>query len=222
MTSTGNDIVALKAINIARTQQPNFYLKIISAEEKNLYDQRFSDKLPLGHFVWLLWSVKESAYKYLQRITPELAFSPTRILITLLELPTSSPPINFEGNKIESRGFDKGSVYKGIAGFGTDLLYFSSVINDDFIFTVVNCEDNFGDICWGIELIDSAEPAHQSKAVREFLLNRLNNLFPGGKWQIEKNVHSCPFLLKEGFEIAVPVSLTHHDGWVGYVFQVKD
>lgn len=221
MTSTGNDIVALKAINVARTKQPNFYSKIISPEEKNLYDQKFAGKIPFKNYVWLLWSVKESAYKYLQRITPELVFSPTRILTTLLELPADQKSIKFDENKAEGQGFDKGSVYKGIAGFGTDMLYFSSIVNGDFIFTVVNNVDDFNDTCWGIQLIDSAEPQDQSKAVRELLLNRLNSLFPGGKWQIEKSPHGYPVLLKDGFEMEMPVSLAHHEEWVGYVFRMR-
>ncbi|MGZ3833295.1 MAG: 4'-phosphopantetheinyl transferase family protein, partial [Mucilaginibacter sp.] len=107
MISTGNDIVALKTINIARTKQQNFYRKIISASEKDLYDRQISDKLPFDVFVWLLWSVKESGYKYLQRITPELVFSPTKIIITQLALPADNFVEQFEG-----RGFDEDSVYK--------------------------------------------------------------------------------------------------------------
>ena len=44
MISTGNDIVALKAINVARTKQPNFYQKIFPFPKKNFIDQQFSDK----------------------------------------------------------------------------------------------------------------------------------------------------------------------------------
>ena len=72
MISTGNDIVALKAINVARTKQQNFYSKIITVSEKALYDEHFSGRLLFEHFVWLAWSVKESVFKYLQRINPDL------------------------------------------------------------------------------------------------------------------------------------------------------
>jgi phosphopantetheinyl transferase (holo-ACP synthase) len=118
MISTGNDIIALKTINIARTKQKNFYRKIISTSEKDLYDRQFSDNLPFDVFVWLLWSVKESVYKYLQRITPELVFSPTKIIITQLALPADNFVEQFEG-----RGFDEISVYKGIVSFGDHALY---------------------------------------------------------------------------------------------------
>jgi len=55
MTSTGNDIVALNAIAIARTKQNRFYSKILSPSEKNLYSQAGFSKIPFENFVWLLW-----------------------------------------------------------------------------------------------------------------------------------------------------------------------
>src|SRR5437879_4917257 len=109
MMSTGNDIVALKAINIARTKQYNFYKKVISVSEKDLYDRQFSDKIPFENFIWLLWSVKESVYKYLQRITPQLVFSPARIIISQIHLPSGNTTTTLEG-----RDFDDRTVFKAI------------------------------------------------------------------------------------------------------------
>jgi len=63
MISTGNDIVAFKAINVTRTKQQNFYSKIITDSEKTLYDEQFSDRLPFEQFIWLALSVKESVFK---------------------------------------------------------------------------------------------------------------------------------------------------------------
>src|ERR1700761_9130738 len=113
MTSTGNDIVALKAINIARTKQPNFYSKILSVSEKDLYDQPFSDKIPFENFVWLCWSIKESAYKFLDRIVPDRVFSPTRTIVSSIELPTHLVLSEFDG-QAEGCGFDNKTAYKGI------------------------------------------------------------------------------------------------------------
>jgi phosphopantetheinyl transferase (holo-ACP synthase) len=217
MISTGNDIIALKAINIARTKQQNFYRKIISASEKDLYEHQLSDKLPIDVFVWLLWSVKESVYKYLQRITPELVFSPTRVIITKLSLPVSNFVERFEG-----RGFDENSVYKSVVSFGDHILYSRSIISEEFIFSVVNCTDDFGHIRWGIQLIDSSEPDVQSKAVREFLLEKLNLLFPGSDLLVDKSPDGYPIILNDGVEIALPVSLAHHSHYVGYSIAVLE
>jgi phosphopantetheinyl transferase (holo-ACP synthase) len=217
MISTGNDIIALKTINIARTKQQNFYRKIISASEKDLYDRQFSDNLPFDVFVWLLWSVKESVYKYLQRVTPELVFSPTRIIIAQLALPATNFVEQFEG-----RGFDENSVYKSVISFGDHKLYSRSVISEEFIFSVVNCTEDFGHIRWGIQLIDSSEPDIQSKAVREFLMRALNSMFPESDLLVDKSPHGYPIILKDGVEVALPVSLAHHGHYVAYSIAVLE
>ena len=215
MISTGNDIVAFKAINIARTSQQNFYRKVLSDSEKSLYDQQFSERLPFAHFVWLFWSIKESVYKYLQRITPALVFSPTRIIINELEMPGNNTIQVFEG-----RDFNDKIVYKGVVEFGAHKLYSRSIISEDFIFSVVNHTDNFERVLWGIRSIDSSEPDHQSDAVRTFAIAMMNSLFPGAELKIDKNLHRIPVLLKNGIEIPVPVSLAHHDHYVAYSFTV--
>lgn len=220
MTSTGNDIVALKAINVTRTQQPDFYTKILSVAEKTLYDQQFANKLALEIFVWLLWSVKESAYKYLQRLMPQLVFSPTRIDVGKLELPVQLLTW-FDGNVMENRGFDDKMVYKCTVKFGTHQLYARSVITHDFIFSVVNNEPDFINTCWGIRSIDSPEPEYQSKAVRDFLLIKLNNLISGDNLRIEKNQSGCPILFECTKQTNIAISLAHHDRYIAYSFQLK-
>jgi phosphopantetheinyl transferase (holo-ACP synthase) len=216
MISTGNDIVALRAINIARTKQPNFYKKILSVSEKELYDEQFSGKMPLESFIWLLWSVKESAYKYLQRITPALVFSPARILVSQIILPASNQTV-----KLEGCGFDNDNIYTALVTTGADTLYSCSIIGDEFIFSVVNHADSFENTCWGIRLIDSSDGEFQSKAVREFLTQRLNALFPGDDLRIGKSKHDYPVILKDAVEIKMPVSLAHHDRYVAYSFQIN-
>ena len=57
MAGAGNDIVALKAIDVSRTKQSNFYSKIIVPAEKSLHDRTLSTVLPLELFVWLAWSI---------------------------------------------------------------------------------------------------------------------------------------------------------------------
>lgn len=216
MISTGNDIVALKAINIARTKQPNFYSKIICETERDLYDKQVAGKLPFGNFVWLLWSVKESAYKYLQRISPELVFSPVKIVIGSLHLPRQSQHENLEG-----AGFNEQSVYSGTVEFRAFKLYFRSIISSDFIFSVVNGGDDFENTGWGIRHIDQDDTAYQSKAVRGFLLGRLNDLVPGNELHIGKTPQGCPVLSNGTTEMNIPVSLAHHDHYIAYSFQLK-
>ena len=216
MISTGNDIVALKAINVARTKQQNFYSKIITVSEKALYDEQFSDRLPFEQFVWLAWSVKESVFKYLQRINPDLVFSPSKIRVNELIAPTSRSLSDFEG-----RDFNGEAVYKGVVDFGPHIFYSRTIISEDFIFSTVNHTNNFEKVIWGIKKIDSTDADDQSKAVRIFALAMLNTLFPDSELEIDKNSHSCPIILKNDLEIPVPISLAHHDQWVGYSFQIS-
>lgn len=216
MISTGNDIVALKAINVARTKQQNFYSKIITGTEKALYDEQFSDWLPFEQFVWLAWSVKESVFKHMQRINPELIFSPSKIKISQLTAPSDGSPSYFQG-----RSFNNKSVYRGVVEYSPDTFYSRTIITDDFIFSVVSYADNFEQVVWGIKKIDSTDADDQSKAVRAFALAMLNTLFPGAELEIDKNNYSCPIILKNGVEISVPISLAHHDHWVAYSFALS-
>jgi len=65
MKSIGNDIIALKYIDLLRTPDLSFISKIISAEELMLYKQQDFSLIPFKDFHWLAWSVKESVYKYM-------------------------------------------------------------------------------------------------------------------------------------------------------------
>ena len=215
MISAGNDIVALNAINVARTKQQNFYSKIITDSEKALYDGQFSDRLPFEQFVWLAWSIKESVFKYLQRIDPELIFSPSKIIISELAAPSDKNLLHFEG-----RSFDERTVYKAVVNFNPYTFCSRSIITEDFIFSVVNHINNFEKVLWGIKKIDSTDADDQSKAVRTFALAMLNTLFPDSELEIDKNRHYCPIVLKNGDEIPIPISLAHHDHWVAYSFQI--
>lgn len=200
MTSTGNDIVALKAINIARTKQANFYSRIITSAERELYYAELQDQLLFEHFVWLAWSVKESAYKYLKRFDTGLIFSPSKMRIVELK--------NTAGN------------LRGTVLLGDQLLYFQSVIHNNFISSIVNDTADFTEIYWDIKRIDFTDPAAQYSAVRELLLERLGELFPDSDLQIAKNPNGWPIIVNEDGELPIPVSFTHHDHFVAYSFQL--
>ena len=81
-------------------------------------------------------------------------------------------------------GFEDRAVYKSTAEFGNQILYSRSMIEKDFIFSVVNRKDDFSSIYWGIKYIDSSEPAFQSQKVRELLMLKLNALFPDKNLQV--------------------------------------
>jgi phosphopantetheinyl transferase (holo-ACP synthase) len=215
MNSSGNDIVSLNAIDINRTLQPRFYSKILAASEITAYDQ-YKDTISLENFVWLLWSIKESAYKFLQRNNPDLVFSPTRCIINHLDIPAEYSTDESIAI-LQDTGFDNQPVFKSIIKVGTETLYSRSVVNSDFIFSVVNEDNDFDDTGWGVKWINDASSDNQSAEVRTFLLAKLKSDLSSNNLQIVKNNHGCPTLLSG--EVDIPISLAHHGHWVGYSLQ---
>ncbi len=205
MLGTGNDIVALAAINVERTRQARFYSKILSSSEQRLCAD-FEHQLPVENFVWLAWSVKESVYKFLQKFMPDLVFSPTKIIITTLET----------GLSLEDKG-----AYNGMVQYHNYTLYFRTIMDRGYIFSVVNFSDDFTGTHWGVKQIESSGHAYQSSAVREFLLTDLHKLLPGNNFTIDKSRHGWPMIMNNNKEIPLPVSLAHHDRYVAYSFQLK-
>lgn len=204
MTSTGNDIVALGAINVDRTKQSDFYSKIIVDAEKALYDNALSGVLPLEHFVWLAWSVKESVYKFLQRHQHDLVFSPSKINVEQL-------------TRGDAASNDQ-AIFDGVSGFGSHKMYSRSVVTGEYIFSVVNDEDDFAHIYSDVKRIGSTEPADQSAAVRDLVLHKLQELFPADRFKIEKSTVGFPVLFRNEVEADIPLSFAHHDHYVGYSF----
>jgi len=219
MISTGNDIISLNAINITRTKQEKFYSKILSPTEKELYSQAEFAAIPFENFVWLLWSIKESAYKYLKRINPGLVFIPIKFSVKKLLIPHGYALTNFEATQLEGTGFNNIPALKGIITIGADTLYSNSLIYRELIVSVVNDNENFENVCWGIKLIERADPEYQSTEARKFLAERLQGFLHFYEFVISKNAVGIPTVLKEDGELPVAVSLSHHEGLVAYSFQ---
>src|SRR6202012_724665 len=104
MISAGNDIVSLTATNVTRTKSPEFYSKIISPAEKALFETVDQSVLPFDLFVWLLWSVKESAYKYLRRLDAQVIFTPVKFEVQSIEIPTGYKQTGFDKDELTRRG----------------------------------------------------------------------------------------------------------------------
>ena len=152
MQSAGNDIIDLGAINQKRSGDRKFYSKILSVTEQSLYPRAEYTSLTWEQYVWLLWSIKESAYKYLKRALPDLVFSPKKIIIQKIEL-HSVPEIKpFIGTQWEGNAGDE-YCYKGNLIFETNILHFKSKIYSELVATVVSEDETFKDTWWGIQTI---------------------------------------------------------------------
>lgn len=215
MTGLGNDLIDLKTTDAARTQSTRFYTKILADTEQQLYQNQFA-AFPFEQFVWLLWSIKESAYKALQRHQPELVFTPVKMVITSLIAPQAPHPL-LSHKKTTTTGFDITHAFKSFILFQNQTLYARSVIyGDELIHTVATTQDWFDHIHWGIRRVTETSHAGQSAAVRAFLLERLTSLYPAVKLAVEKSDFGYPFIVADGVAVDWPVSLSHHGEFVGY------
>jgi phosphopantetheinyl transferase (holo-ACP synthase) len=200
MISTGNDIVALGSINKQRTCEPRFYSKILSASEQALYQQSEFTALPFEYYVWLLWSIKESTFKYLKRNNHQLVFSPVRINITRINtLPHQH--------------------YAGEVHFNSEKLFFNSAITNNWISTIINNVDDFENVYSDVQMIDDPGYHNQSVAVRKFAIEGLNAFF-SGELRFEKHLSGYPVLIEDDERTNIPVSLAHDGHYVAYSFNL--
>lgn len=218
MLSTGNDIVSLNAINVTRTKQPNFYSKILTPTETALHQEAAFAIIPFEIFVWLLWSIKESAFKFLQRIDADILFTPVKFEVIEIDVPKEFAINEFSVRGLVGNGFgyDLLPTITAILTFENKILYSNSLIYKEFIFTIVNGDKDFNNINWGVIEIDNSDIEVQSAEVRKFLIDN----FPDTNIIIGKNQQGIPVLLKDKIELSVPISLSHHEYYVAYSFQL--
>ncbi|WP_462266766.1 4'-phosphopantetheinyl transferase superfamily protein [Mucilaginibacter sp.] len=199
MNSIGNDVVALAHIQPERTCQHRFYNKILSPAEHQLYYALPAGSLLFEHYVWLLWSAKESAYKFLKRQQPHLVFSPTRFIIQNLSA-TLLP-----------------GEYSGTVSYQSTRLPFCSILTSGYIHTVVST--NLPLVTYRVSKVDTNSYDVQSAAVRTLTLKHLAALMPSQALNITKHITGYPEVRK-GNQIAdIPLSLSHHGNFIAYAFQ---
>lgn len=219
MISTGNDIVCMSATDIPRTKQSKFYSRILSPSEQALYNQAANTFIPFEYYVWLLWSIKESAFKYLQRINPLLVFSPTKFVVIRLDIPAGFLMETFSGTSITQTGFDSAAVEGVIICAGHELSS-RSMVYQDVMVSVVNNNEDFDNICWGIKLIDDINPETQSVEVRSFAMGAIRQHCDGKPIAIRKNPDGIPLLSFDEGKTVLPISLSHHGAFVGFSFHL--
>lgn len=218
MISIGNDIVALSAINAHRTVDTRFHSKFITPTELELRQIPANGKISLVNFIWLLWSVKESAYKYQKRLNPDLVFSPGKISIKNVTIPDTLQaidPVSDWFGKASEPHFIYGEVV-----IDNNVLYFKSIINQHFIASVVNNDPDFNYIYWGIKRITSSDHEVQSSSVREFLFEKLKGFDPQNKnnFTLQKDVAGYPVLYADKVKTGTLISLAHHGCYTSYAF----
>lgn len=88
----------------------------------------------------------------------------------------------------------------------------------ELIYSVVNEQESFDNIWWGIQTLDTSDPDAQSASVRLFILKKLHAVLPHLNITIGKSMDGIPVLLNEKKEMNIPVSITHDHNYAGYSF----
>lgn len=220
MINVGNDIVSLKPARSKRFTQKAYYFKILSQTEEDYFHRQLAGRLSFGNYVWLLWSIKEAAYKYFRRRDNDLLFNPQKITVQNIALKQVLCPLPAGKFPIESKGFENDKFIEGFASMQNDGICTRSLIAEDFIFSVVSDDLFLGKIYWGIQQIDAGDYRTQSAAVRSFVTSKLKDVFPGRDFIIKKNAAAVPSIVCGNEQF--PVSFTHHEKYIAYAFISDD
>jgi phosphopantetheinyl transferase (holo-ACP synthase) len=205
--SAGNDIVALNLVDKQRTLLPAFYSKFITPAELSLHQE---SAISFENFVWLLWSVKESAYKYLKRNYENAVFSPSKLIIQNLSIPTERDSVYLDTDQLVD------IFYDGVMSTGSSTMKFKSAINHQFIATIIN----EGNVYWGIQTIPEGDYHNQSNSVRLFALAKLNEIILADDLWIDKHPSGYPFIMNGRHQLETAISFAHHGCYVSYAFQL--
>ena len=222
MLSTGNDIVALDCVDVERSNDKKFYSKILADSELVLYQNSPRDLFSFDKYLWMLWSIKESAFKFVKRINSQVVFSPVKFVIQYIDFPANHKISRFNGIEWEGSG-DSDECFAGSIKLEDEIYYFNTLLDNEFIASVVSDDKNFEDTIWGIKKIDQPNSELQSQEVRAFVLNKLNSILELDDLRIEKNINGCPIVVNGTLDLNIPVSLAHHGrfvAWSGLVGEV--
>ena len=186
----GNDIVHLDSIHChQRHDRPGFINKVLTETEK-VYFQLSTDKKTM---LWLFWSIKEAAYKCCSRKDPTFLFSPKKF--------------NTRSIKRSENGF------YGEVVFDSSIYSYRSSTNGQYLHTIV-FESNLDweKVFIGIKYTHSAS-ATESDSIRKFAASTLSGHF-NAPLKFGKTSTGFPFFYDKNKTI--PISFSHHDGWLAF------
>ena len=218
MISAGNDIVALNS-HSARAGSKRFYSKILCDPELVLYTRQMQLVLPLYQYVWLIWSVKESVYKFQQQNNPLLRFAPKKMMVQNMLLREDRAGLS-ENSGNETMEWENDRCCHCTIISHDQVFYTRSFICSDYIHTVANSHPCFDNISWSVRQIAQTDYHTQSGEVRSFLLEQLRDIFPGTPLEIGKHAAGYPLLLNNGSAMPVPLSFTHDEQFIAYSFNL--
>lgn len=164
----GNDILDLNRHSARhRHTDERFIQKILHPKEIILLQQSSN---PV-YFLWMLWTLKEAAYKYCKQADNSFIFSPKKIYTEQTHTYEMFVLIEEGAESFTSKGFDGTIVLTVYTLSGPIKTY--SVFSNNYIHTVAVKDEE--DICWGVKKITDTSNLSQSNEARDFVLKSFNN-----------------------------------------------
>ncbi|MDX2245461.1 MAG: 4'-phosphopantetheinyl transferase superfamily protein [Bacteroidia bacterium] len=192
----GNDIVCLSTAGASDFfPRPRYLDKVYHPSEQRLL---FADETP-GRLRWLLWALKESAYKVWFKQSHKRLFAPQKFVVSPL------PETGMYNIKTPS-----GSVFA------------RAEVCADYVVAYASSEPSFSNFTG----VNRCSPTEDPSAfVREKLVERVCEVFPLCRKEdirLEKSPEGIPLLYIRGFREIFDLSLSHHGNFVSYVFTLKN
>ncbi len=197
----GNDVVDLQvAQQESNWQRPGFMEKIFTEEE-----QRFVSEAPDRHVaVWLLWSMKESAYKIIARRDKKRFFAPKKFRASVtgsmtLDSQYASGCVTFEGRTFFTKSTLTANYIHTIAQ--------SDMRQQAFISNCIYVKENN----YAIQ--------HHTTQHRLFEKYAASVQVSVRGLEIQKDANKVPHLYCADKKQMVAVSTSHHGHYGGFVLQ---
>ncbi|WAC00939.1 4'-phosphopantetheinyl transferase superfamily protein [Lacinutrix neustonica] len=188
----GNDIVDLEqAATDSNWKRPRFLDKVFTQQEQ---DYIFSAEDPHQR-VWLLWSMKEAAYKVQVQQFGTRFFNPKRLECKLL------------------------SIKKGLVSIGDDTYFTRSEITKDYIYTIAK-QDKAQKV--NTSMFKTEYPAYktQSDTLKHNFLKAISKK-EGVAFEtldIKKTAAGVPQVFSNALKLSTSFSLTHCGRFSGFAY----
>ncbi|WP_052184251.1 4'-phosphopantetheinyl transferase superfamily protein [Psychroserpens sp. Hel_I_66] len=186
----GNDIVDLK-YSPSNWKRPRFLDKVFTKNERSLILSSENEH----QTIWLLWSMKEAAYKVHVQQFGERFFNPKRLVCELI------------------------SEKNGLVKIEDNIYFTTSIITGDYLHTIAKLDKNKTSLS-SIFYIEIVSHDVQSNALKKALLKSVSKTeqLPIKDLEIKKTVNGIPELFYEGYKLTLSVSLTHCGRFSGFAY----
>lgn len=195
----GNDVISLiTSSHSPKSRCQRFMDKIFTLNEQQFIHSKEAEK---EQWIWMIWSMKESAYKSYYKQFKKRYFAPKMFDCYI---------------NVHQEGDDKDCVLGTVKTLFQDYCT-QSYILEDCIHTVafVNERQVIHDYCFPLE---TEEYAVQANSVRLQLCSELASLEGCGveDVQIRKDIRGIPYAYIGGEKAAFDISLSHHGTFGAY------